>query len=274
MEFKQIRVMQSSPTIGGEIGGIDLSKKVGEGAQAELHRALLEYKVLFFREQNISVAQHIAFARLFGGLEVHPFAPHLEGYPEVLVIEHGEKRRGRENTWHSDVTWRLRPALGSVLRALEVPEVGGDTVFADMYAAYQGLSDQMQRFLSGLTAIHDFSHVFGRGYGPDKLKAMQEQYPVVEHPVVRTHPETGRKALYVNAAFTTGIKGMPPEESGPLLNQLYRQASFPEYQCRFKWRPNSIAFWDNRAVQHYAVSDYFPNRRLMHRVTIEGDTPV
>jgi taurine dioxygenase len=274
VEFKQIRVMQSSPTIGAEIGGIELSKKVGEAARAELNRALLEYKVLFFREQNISVEQHIAFARLFGPLEVHPFAPHLEGHPEVLVIEHDETRPGRENTWHSDVTWRLRPSLGSVLRAFKVPEVGGDTLFADMYAAYEGLSDQMQRFLSGLTAIHDFTNVFGRGYAADELKAMQEKYPAAEHPVVRTHPETGRKALYVNAAFTTGIKGMPPGESGPLLNQLYRQAGIPEYQCRFKWRPDSIAFWDNRAVQHYAVSDYFPKRRLMHRVTIEGGTPV
>ena len=156
MEFKQIRVMQSSPTIGAEIGGIELSKKVGEAARAELNRALLEYKVLFFREQNISVEQHIAFARLFGPLEVHPFAPHLEGHPEVLVIEHDETRPGRENTWHSDVTWRLRPSLGSVLRAFKVPEVGGDTLFADMYAAYEGLSEPLRRFVDTLRAEHRY----------------------------------------------------------------------------------------------------------------------
>jgi len=156
MVFKHLGLMQSSPTIGAEIGGFDLSEEIGEAAKAELHHALFEYEVLFFREQDISVERLIAFARNFGALEVRRFAPHLEGHPEVLVIEHGENNRGRENTWHSDITWRLKPSPGSSLRGLEVPDVGGDTLFADMYAAYEGLSGQMQRFLS---AIHDFTHV-------------------------------------------------------------------------------------------------------------------
>jgi taurine dioxygenase len=190
-----------------------------------------------------------------------------------MVIRHGPENRGHENTWHSDVTWRQEPSLGSVLRAVEVPEIGGDTLFADMQAAYLGLGEATQRLLSGLTAIHDFAGVFGRGLAPAALAEMRAKYPPAEHPVVRTHPETGRKALYVNAAFTTGIKGMTREESRGLLELLYRQAAIPEYQCRFRWERNAIAFWDNRACQHYAVSDYWPKVRHMERVTIAGDRP-
>jgi taurine dioxygenase len=176
--------------------------------------------------------------------------------------------------WHSDVTWRLQPSLGSVLRAREVPDPGGDTLFCDMYAAYDGLQDDVRASLHGLRAVHDFTKTFGRALDPDALAQKQKEYPPAEHPVVRTHPETGRKALYVNAAFTSHIVGMARDDSRRLLDLLYRQATVPEYQCRFRWRPDSIAFWDNRAVQHYAVSDYWPRRRVMERVTIIGDTPV
>ncbi len=269
----QLRIVPLSPTVGAEIGGINLALPLDGATYDELHRALLKHKVIFFRDQDITPDQHIAFARRFGDLEVHPFAPRGE-HPELLVIAHDENNRGKENSWHSDVTWRLKPSLGSILRALEVPPVGGDTLFADMHAAYEELGDSMKQALSGLTAIHDFSRVFGRNLPPEKMAAMKKEYPPARHPVVRTHPETGEKSLYVNRAFTSHIVGMKPDESERMLEFLYSRASIPEYQCRFRWRKNSIAFWDNRAVQHYAVSDYFPHRREMHRVTVIGDTPV
>jgi len=273
MSPESICVEPLTPAIGAEISGIDLSEPVSEAAHKEIHGALLEHKVVFFRDQDITTAQHVAFARRFGELEVHPFAPKKEGHPEVLVLRHGPENRGTENAWHSDVTWRQEPSLGSVLRAIEVPDVGGDTLFSDSTAAYEGLPDELKQQIDGLTAVHDFTQVFGRRLPPDELVAMQEKYPVAEHPVVRTHPETGRKGLYVNVAFTTGIRGLDPDEAGRLLRRLYAQASVPEYQSRFRWRPGSIAFWDNRACQHYAASDYFPAVRHMERVTIVGDRP-
>ena len=184
-----------------------------------------------------------------------------------------EQRKGRENNWHSDVTWRQEPSLGSMLRAIEVPDVGGDTLFADMEAAYEGLGPKMQELLLGLTAVHDFTRVFGRFLSAEKLAEKREEFPPAEHPVIRTHPVTGRRSIYVNVAFTSHIVGFSPAESEQLLTHLYRQAAIPEYQCRFRWEADSLAFWDNRCVQHYAVSDYWPNRRVMERVTIVGDRP-
>jgi taurine dioxygenase len=266
-----------TPTIGVEVGGVDLSELPDAATQRALRDALLEWKVLFFRDQDITTEQHLAFARLFGKLEVHPFAPHKEGYPEVLAITHGPGNRGRENAWHSDVTWRAEPSLGSILRAVEVPPVGGDTLFADMYAAYEGLSDAVKEKIEGRNAIHDFAHfrigMRKRGKSEAEIEAFNRQYPEVEHPIVRTHPETGRKGLYVNIAFTLRIVGLEQAESDALLKHLYAQAAIPEYQCRFRWKKNSIAFWDNRASQHYAVSDYYPAVRKMERVTIIGDRP-
>jgi taurine dioxygenase len=262
-----------SPTIGAEIGGVSLAEPLDDETFGELHRALLEYKVVFFRDQDVTPEEHVAFARRFGELEVHPFVPHRKGHPEVMVLKKSDKMGGYENLWHSDVTWRLAPSLGSVLLAREVPAVGGDTLFSDMYAAYEGLPDDVRTSLDGLRAVHDFTHTFGRFLGAEELAKKQAEYPPAQHPVVRTHPETGRKGLYVNAAFTSHIVDMDPAESDRLLEFLYRQASIPEYQCRFRWRPHSVAFWDNRAVQHYANSDYYPSRRVMERVTIVGDTP-
>ena len=273
IEYERIEVRPLSPCIGAEIRGVDLSKPLERGTFEEIHRAFLAHKVLFFRGQDLTREQHLAFARRFGELEIHPFAKSQPDHPEVMVIQHGPDNRGHENTWHSDVTWRQAPSLGSVLRAIEVPELGGDTLFADMQAAYLGLGDALQRLLDGLTAVHDFAGVFGRGLAPAAFTEMRAKYPPAEHPVVRTHPETGRKGLYVNAAFTTGIQGMKREESRGLLELLYRQAAIPEYQCRFRWEKDSIAFWDNRACQHYAVSDYWPKVRHMERVTIAGDRP-
>lgn len=266
-----------TPTIGAEVEGIDLTLPLAPGAVSALRQALLDWKVLFFRDQDITTEQHLAFARSFGDLEVHPFAPQKPGYPEVLAITHDEKNRGKENTWHSDVTWRLEPSLGSVLRSLEIPPVGGDTLFADMYAAYEGLSDAVKARIEGAVAVHDFVNfrkgMRKRGVPEAEIEAFNRQYPNPEHPVVRTHPETGRKCLYVNAGFTRYIVGMDRDESDALLAHLYAQAAIPEYQCRFRWTPNALAFWDNRASQHYAVSDYFPALRRMERVTIVGDRP-
>jgi taurine dioxygenase len=184
-----------------------------------------------------------------------------------------ETTKGSENIWHSDVTWRQIPALGSVLRALAVPEIGGDTLWADMTAAYDGLPEDVRQRIEGLTAVHDFAGSFGRNMEPTKLAAMRAQFPAVEHPVVRTHPETGRRAIYVNEIFTSHMVGLEPDESHELLTLLCAQARVPEYQCRFHWEPNSIAFWDNRSTQHYAVSDYWPQPRVMERVTVVGTVP-
>jgi taurine dioxygenase len=276
-EALPFRMVPLSPLIGAEIEGVDLSEPLAPETLAGLRAALLDRKVLFFRDQDITTEQHLDFARAFGLLEVHPFAPHKPGYPEVLAITHDENNRGRENTWHSDVTWRLEPSLGSILRALEVPPVGGDTLFADMYAAYDGLSSEVKAKIEGRSAIHDFEHfrraMRKRGMSDAQIEEFNRAYPKAEHPVVRTHPETGRKGIYVNRAFTQYIVGLEREESDRLLEHLYAQASIPEYQCRFRWRAHSIAFWDNRASQHYAVSDYFPAVRRMERVTIIGDKP-
>jgi taurine dioxygenase len=272
-----LAVSPLTPTIGAEIAGIDLTHPLDGESKERVRALLLEWKVLFFRDQDITTEQHLDFARNFGALEVHPFAPHKPDYPEVLAITHDRDNKGRENTWHSDVTWRIEPSLGSVLRAVEVPSFGGDTLFADMYAAYEGLDGETRARIEGRKALHDFAHfrvaMRKRGLGEDAIAALNAQYPTVEHPVVRTHPETGRKALYVNAAFTQYIIGMERAESDSLLKHLYAQAAIPEYQCRFRWRANSIAFWDNRSSQHYAVSDYWPAVRRMERVTIIGDRP-
>jgi taurine dioxygenase len=278
MKVSTFSLSPLTPTIGAEVGDLDLSRPVDAETVEGLRTALRDWKVLFFRDQDITTDQHLAFARNFGDLEVHPFAPSKPGYPEVLAITHDKDSRGRENTWHSDVTWREVPSLGSILRCLESPPVGGDTLFADMYAAYDGLSDEVKARISGAAAVHDFAHfrrsLRKQGKSEAEIEAFNQAYPMVEHPVVRTHPETGRKALYVNAAFTQSIVGLEKEESAALLAHLYAQAAIPEHQCRFRWEVNSIAFWDNRSSQHYAASDYWPAVRRMERVTIIGDRPV
>jgi len=270
--FERLKVAPLTPSIGAEISGIDLAEEQDEAVIAEIRAALLAYKVIFFRDQFITPEQHIAFARRFGPLEIHPATPKDQPNPEVLHIAHGPDSRGRENEWHSDVTWRAEPSLGSILRAIEVPAVGGDTLFADMAAAFRGLSPAMQDWCRSLSAVHDIARVFARRLGKS-IEELHEQYPPQLHPVVRTHPETGEQALYVNTAFTSHIEGVSAKESEWLLAHLYAQAAVPEIQCRFRWRAGSIAFWDNRAGQHYAASDYFPAVRRMERVTIAGDRP-
>jgi taurine dioxygenase len=270
--YDRIELRPLSPTIGAEVYGVDLAKLDDETFE-EIRRAHLDYKVLFFRNQAIDTREHVAFARRFGELEVHPFLPHVDGFPEVICFAKDDETVGVENIWHTDVTWRKEPSLGSVLRAREVPRVGGDTLFSDMVAAYDGLDDAVKKIIDGKRAVHDFTQSFGLLLSKDELARKKAEFPAVEHPVVRTHPETGRRGLYVNAIFTSHILGMEPEESRELLDHLYRQATYPEYQCRFRWEPDSVAFWDNRAVQHYAASDYWPQRRVMERVTVVGDRP-
>lgn len=274
--YTRFTVTPVAPLIGAEIGGISLADPLDDELFAELNRALLEWKVLFFRGQDITPEQHRDFAAHWGGLEAHPFIKELVDQPdevEVVRLEKNEVFSGYENAWHSDVTWRACPSLGSVLRAVEVPAVGGDTLWADMAAAYDNLTPQMKQFLDGKVAVHDWMPLFGRNMDAATKEALRADFPEVEHPIVRTHPETGRKTLYVNRGFTQHVVGMEPADSEALLQFLYSQASFPEYQCRIRWQPGDVVFWDNRSTQHYAASDYAPQRRVMERITVIGNRP-
>ncbi|NUU20014.1 MAG: taurine dioxygenase [Streptomycetaceae bacterium] len=270
--YELFEVRPYGPLIGAEIHGVDLREPVGPELFAELDRALLEWKVLFFRDQPIDSAQHRAFARLWGELEVHPFLAQGD-VPEVVRFAKDADMVGVENVWHTDVTWRREPALGSVLRAVEVPEYGGDTLWADLAAAYDNLPADVQERIEGLTAVHDFAFSFGMSMSEEKFAAMRAEFPPAEHPVVRTHPVTGRKTLFVNEVFTEHIVGLPDDESEELLALLCKQAAYPEYQVRFRWAPDSVAIWDNRATAHYAANDYHPHVRVMERAAILGDRP-
>jgi taurine dioxygenase len=261
-----------TPAIGAEIFGIDLGSADIAARISEIRAALFSHGVIFFRDQDITTAQHIAFARAFGELEIHPATPKDQPNREVLRIEHGPKSRGQENAWHSDVTWRDEPSLGSILLAREVPDCGGDTLFANMHLAYERLSDPMKTFCEGLTAVHDIARVFAKRLGK-RPEELHDTYPPMRHPVIRTHPETGERAIYVNTAFTSHIEGLAESESRWLLDHLFATAKDAEIQCRFRWQAGSVAFWDNRVCQHFAASDYFPARRVMERVTIAGDKP-
>ena len=266
-----------SPSIGAELLDIDLRKPLTTSLKDQIYQALLVYKVIFFRDQDLTIEEHMDFAKNFGELEVHPFAENDKKYPEVLKITHDQKNKGRENTWHSDVTWRLEPSLGSILRMKESPKVGGDTLFADMYAAYEDLTDEIKEKLEGAIAVHDFAgfrkRLEKKGATKKEIDVFNERYPMPEHPVIRTHPYTKKKLIYVNAAFTQYIKDWEADDSSRMLRFLYSRASIPEYQCRFSWEKDSLAFWDNRSVQHYASSDYWPQVRKVERVTIIGDRP-
>jgi alpha-ketoglutarate-dependent taurine dioxygenase len=273
LRFERIGVRPLAATVGAEISGADLGD-LDDAAFAEIQHAFLEYKVIFFRDQPISIDEQLAFARRFGPLEEHPFLPAKDGYGQVIRFAKDERTVGVENAWHSDVSWREIPPLGTVLHAIGVPEVGGDTLFADMEAAYASLPDDVREHVDGLTALHDFASSFGLALPKDELAARQREFPPVRHPVVRTHPRTGRRSLYVNGIFTSHVEGMEREASDALLARLCAQAAVPEFQCRFRWRADSVAFWDNRSAQHYAANDYWPEPRVMERATIAGDRPV
>ena len=276
--YTRFTVTPVAPLIGAEVGGVSLADPLDAETHAQLNRALLEWKVLFFRNQDVTPDQQRDFAAHWGPLESHPFIGLRDDQrpeaPDVVRLEKGPKFGGYENTWHSDVTGREVPSLGSVLRAIEVPPVGGDTLFADMGAAYDKLPESVKNRVDGLSAVHDWVLTFGMAMDQATRDELRKDFPPATHPVVRTHPETGRKTLYVNRAFTQHIAGMDEAESRSLLDFLYLQATFPEYQCRWRWQPGDVAFWDNRSTQHYATSDYFPQRRVMERITVIGDRPL
>jgi taurine dioxygenase len=272
LRFDHFSTTPLSPCLGAEIEGLDLSSTLSPSAAKELETALVEFKVLFFRDQPIRQPDHVSFARNFGELEIHPFLP-AGKTPEVIRFAKDTDVVGVENIWHSDVSWRQEPSLGSVLRAFEVPDVGGDTMWADMEAVYEGLTDELKDEIEGLRAIHDFVHTFGLGLSEEARQEKRKEFPPASHPVVRTHPVTHRRCVYVNPIFTSHIEGMERKASKALLERLYAETQVPEYQVRFRWAPNSIAFWDNRSTQHLAISDYWPQKRVMERLTIIGDRP-
>ena len=259
--------------IGAEIVGVDITSDLPDPVVAELRRALCDYKVIFFRGQPLTAEQHVRFGRRFGDLEVHPFIPPSPDTPELVRFEKSAEVGGYENSWHHDVTWRERPSMGAILHAIQVPAVGGDTLWADMYAAYEGLGDDLRARADGLDAVHDFMRSFGRSVPADQQAAMRERFPMVVHPVVCTHAETGRRHLYGNRNFVDCIVGVEADESTELIDRFARMADYPEYQCRWHWEADDVAFWDNRAAQHYASSDYWPEIRVMERASVVGSRP-
>lgn len=273
-----LAVRRINPNIGAEIVGADLTRAQTSAEVATITDALVEHEVLVFRNLDITVDHQIAFARNFGELTVHPFSPNMGDKPEVIVLDNHKDNPPRlTDVWHSDETFRDDPPLGTMLLCRITPEIGGDTLFASMTCAYEGLSDRMQRHIDGLEAVHDFKPFRTLFSGTDKdrakLREMEDKFPNPTHPVVRIHPVSGRRILNVNPQFTARIVGMKESESQALLDFLYQQTLIPDYQLRVRWEPGQMAFWDNRATQHYAVHDYWPQRRRMERVTLMGDRP-
>ncbi len=271
-----LRIEPVTPLIGAVVSGVDLSRPLSDNELGAVRQALLDHLVIFFRGQDLTIGQHKAFGRQFGELHVHPARDRngIEGHPEILYLDAGpDTTRVNGDDWHSDVSCDAEPPMGSILRLFEVPPSGGDTLFASMYAAYDALSEPMKAFLGGLSALHDGGpNYIDRArragvYKPGKV------FPANVHPVVRTHPETGRKALFVNRIFTQEIVGLPREESRAVLDFLFRHIAEPGFQCRFRWEKDSVAFWDNRCALHHAMWDYWPHRRRGYRVTIAGDRP-
>jgi len=274
----EITVRRIAGALGAEVRGVDLGPPLSAETAARLRAAWLEHQVLFFRDQALTLAQYMALARAFGSPIEYPFVQGIEGFPEIIEVkklEHETVNFG--GIWHSDTTYLERPPMASLLLAREVPPQGGDTLFASMTAAYDALSPGLQRLLEGLRAVNASAKADVTRTREDRIRSdgrveAKKAY-LAEHPVVRRHPETGRKALYVNIAHTVRFAGMTEAESAPLLGYLFEHQVRPEFTCRFVWRPGSIAFWDNRCTQHNPINDYHGHRRLMHRITLEGDAP-
>src|ERR1700759_3213658 len=268
-----------TPAIGAVVEGIDLSQPLADEQIADVRAALLKHKVIFFEDQHITPVQHRDFAARFGKLHTHPLYPGVPEAPEMFILDNHANNPTDNDAWHTDVTFIETPPLGAILYAKLLPPEGGDTCWADMQAAYEGLSKPLQRFLAELDAVHDFNRAFpqsgrvAQSAGTEKAAKALDEHPPVIHPVVRTHPETGADGLFVIYGFTRHSEGLGRAESDALLNMLFVHVQKPEFQCRWRWKPNAIAFWDNRATQHYAVNDYLPHRRVMHRATILGDRP-
>lgn len=268
-----------SSALGAQIDGLDLSQPLQAEHYAAIEQALLQHQVLFFRNQPLTPAEHVRFAAGFGELHIHPLYPNVSEHPQLLLLD-TEVIDLRDNaSWHTDVTFLAAPALGAILSAKQVPAFGGDTLWASGIAAFEALSAPLATFLDGLTALHDFTKSFPLerfGSTPDDLARYEQtrrDHPPLSHPVIRTHPVSGRKALFVNHGFTTRINELEAAESDALLSLLFSHVSRPEFTVRWRWQANDVAFWDNRITQHYAVDDYRPQRRVMHRATILGDRP-
>ena len=270
MRYQNIQVEPLTNVIGAEVRGVDLSKPLDGITRQEIHDAWMEHLVLFFRDQDLDIESHKAFARQFGELHIHPVLQPLkdEGHPEIVILVSSADMPYVAERWHSDVTFESTPPTGSILRALEIPEVGGDTIWASMYAAYEALSDSMQRIVSGLEAVHDPKYF--RGIAAKQNNDAFEDKPDTVHPVIRTHPVTGRKGIFVNETFTSHIVGMKPKESQVILGYLYHHLTQPDFTCRFRWQKGSVAMWDNRCTQHVVMTDNIAPRRLLHRATLVG----
>lgn len=270
-----MKVKRVAGALGAELHGVDLGSGIDAARAGELRSLLNEHEVLFLRDQKIEPAQQKALAAIFGPLQTHPAYDTVENLPEVMILESTEANPSKIEVWHSDMTFRQHPPSVTVLRGVTIPDVGGDTLFASMTAAWEGLSSGMQRYLEPLVAVHDFSHGFKESLrepgGRERLADAVAANPPVRHPVVQTHPETGRRVLFVNALFTTHIEGLPSLESSEVLRFLWQHACLPEFTCRFRWQQDSVVLWDNRSTQHKPVNDFFPATRRLHRVVSEGD---
>jgi taurine dioxygenase len=274
-----IKVIRTSRALGAIVSGIDISQDLPQSAINQLNELLIEHQILFFREQPISPEAQARFAARFGSLHVHPIYPVLPELPEILLLDNHAGFLPDNDNWHTDVTFTETPPLAGILAAKRIPSAGGDTLWSSMSAAYEGLSEPMRRFLDGLTAQHSIA----KSFPPERWQndpAFKERYeravakhPPVNHPVIRTHPVSKRKGLFVNGGFTTHINELSPQESEAVLSFLNTHIARPEFTVRWRWQVDDVAFWDNRVTQHYAIADYLPERRTMHRATVNGDKP-
>lgn len=271
-----ITVNPIAGALGAEIGGVDLSRPLSAQDTAAIRRALLDHLVIFFRDQTLEPESYMAFAEAFGTPVEYPLIKGIEGYPQITeIVKHEHERVNFGGVWHADTTYMECPPMGTILYALEIPPFGGDTMFANQYLAYETLSEPLRAFLDGLTGVSTSAKADVSKTREDMIRnaGAEVQSYSAEHPVVRTHPETGRKCLYVNTAHTAHFKGMTEEESAPILQFLFQHQVKPEFTCRFRWQPGSVAFWDNRAAQHNPINDYHGYRRVMRRITLAGERP-